>query len=542
MKKAIAVLFTLLVLGQANASVFNVHIIKSNVRSNDPTILDITYQVDSSAESVETRALAFLDGVRSFANVIRADSFVKDAEGNDTSQNVGSGIIPGRQYNLSWKVSADWKVDLAKVSFEVLARQDALLPLKNVSIPQERGAIVVSTISPTESDILSALFWLYADADADLELKNGVLKIVDGDILVTGTTIYSRLKTVEYLYSRMGYAGITGVLRGYASTAIGKDLWFNSEVQNVYQTNSLPSEIKLKQGMYCSIDISGGASATSYPIAFLDSVPLGGWSDEYKTTKILLRRIEQGSFIMHGEGSIMYPGTDVAKPVTLTRPYYIGVFEVTQRQYQLVTGKETSYYKGDMRPVERVFCGDIRGKTSTYNWPSVTTVAASSFIGRLRSRTGIDIDLPTEAQWVYACQAGTLGTYNNGGTNVEDLVRIARCPMNLSEGAGGYASQHTIVGMYEPNAWGLYDMHGNISEWCLDYYDALTSEPETDPIGPSTGANSYRVLRGGNWYGGYVTQGWCQRGGREADMPSIINYIAGNYGGCFGFRIAMPVP
>ena len=201
--------------------------------------------------------------------------------------------------------------------------------------------------------------------------------------------------------------------------------------------------------LYMVIDLSGGANASSYPVSYLDAVPDGGWTDEYKTTKLVLRRIDPGTFKMCGQYN-----------VKLTQAFYIGVFEVTQRQYTLIMGTNPSDYKGDKRPVEQVSWEMIRGNATTYNWPNVKTVGSDSFAGRISKRTGKSFDLPTEAQWEYACRAGTTSLYNNGGNTEKDLKKVGRYSGNTTDGKGGY-SQHTVVGSYASNAWGLYDMHGN---------------------------------------------------------------------------------
>ena len=184
------------------------------------------------------------------------------------------------------------------------------------------------------------------------------------------------------------------------------------------------------------------------------------------------------------------------KPVTLTKPFYMGVFQVTQKQYKLVTGNDPSSYKGDMRPVERVSWNTIRGDSSTYNWPTVTTVDPNSFIGKLQVKTGLNFDLPTESQWVYACKAGTTSAFNNGGSAENDMKTLGRYSGNRNDGRGGY-SEHTTVGSYFSNACGLYDMHGNVYEWCLDWYSSINSDSVTDWVGASSGYQ--RVLGGGSW-------------------------------------------
>ena len=262
------------------------------------------------------------------------------------------------------------------------------------------------------------------------------------------------------------------------------------------------------QPTYLVIDLSGGTSATSYPVTALAAPPEGDWTDEYKTTKLVLRVIESGSYKMNG-----------SYDVTISQPFYMGVFEVTQKQYQLVTGSNPAYYKGDACPVEHVSWNTIRGNSSTHNWPSVTTVDANSFMGKIRTKTGLTFDLPTEAQWEYACRAGTTSKYNNGGDAEADLKTLGRYYNN-----GGSS---TNVGSYRPNAWGLYDMHGNVWEWCLDWYGSSRSSG-TDPKGPVSG--SYRVGRGGSWDD---NAGLCTSSSRNDGYPSNT-YFRG------GFRLTCP--
>ena len=227
---------------------------------------------------------------------------------------------------------------------------------------------------------------------------------------------------------------------------------------------------------YMVVDLSPGSTAERYHVAHLDAPPDGGWTDEYKTTKLVLRRIAPGSFRMKREYD-----------VTLTRPYYIGVFEVTQKQYELVTGERPSRFVGDALPVESVSWEAIRDTDGVCSWPDSPDVDRSSFMGKLRARTGIDFDLPTEAQWEFACRAGTDMLFYWG-----DSLDCNYCWYRRNSGG----TTHT-VGTKTPNAWGIYDMEGNVSEWCLDWYGKRSSG-ETDPVGPSIGYR--RVRRGGGWY------------------------------------------
>ena len=290
---------------------------------------------------------------------------------------------------------------------------------------------------------------------------------------------------------------------------------------------------KQSNALYCVIDLSTGPSASRYPVKWLATPPPGGFNtDEYKTSKLVLRRIEPGKFKMDGKYEL-----------TLTKPYYMGVFEVTQKQYELVTGGNPSQFKGDMRPVENVSWNMIRGDSSTYNWPSSANVDSSTFMGKLQARTGLKFDLPTEAQWEYACRAGTTSKYNNGGDTVADLKKLGRFLFNQAgraweesdadlarhepDGKGGYSERHTVVGSYLPNAWGLYDMHGNVWEWCLDWKGNL-SGGVTDPQGSSSGSD--RVRRGGSWNSDTVVH--CTSSHRGNNDPSYVNSYV-------GFRLAI---
>ena len=265
---------------------------------------------------------------------------------------------------------------------------------------------------------------------------------------------------------------------------------------------------------YCIVDLSAGSNASSYPVSYCSEPPAGGFNtDEYKTTKLVLRRVDPGSFKMCGQYD-----------VTLTKPFYCGLFEVTQQQYGLVIGDNPSTYLGDTRPVENVSWEAIRGG----DWPlGGMRPNSGTFVGRLQARTGLSFDLPTEAQWEYACRAGTTSDYNNGGDSEDDLKLLGRYGGNRDDGKGGYA-EHTIVGSYLPNAWGLYDMHGNVCEWCLDWYGELTAGV-TDPGGLSSG--SRRVIRGGYWSYSAIN---CTSSSRLSIGP------ASSYYG-FGFRLVCPL-
>jgi len=272
--------------------------------------------------------------------------------------------------------------------------------------------------------------------------------------------------------------------------------------------------------LYMVIDISGGASAASYPVSYLNDVPEGGWTTTYKTSKIVLRKCDSGSFMMGG-----------SYEVVLTKAFYIGVFEMTQKQYQNVTGKNPvlsneGYLYGDSKPVTKLDYKTIRGNN---NYPGSKIVGSTSFMGLLSSKTKLNFDLPTEAQWEYACRAGTTTSYNNGGSTESDLKTVGRYYGNGSQGdvPGMTSGWHPVEGgQYAPNNWGIYDMHGNIWEEVLDWAGALSSA--TDPTGPSSGTD--RIKRGGDY------------GSQARECTSSYRYGVGmTWTSCYGFRLCLTI-
>ncbi len=300
--------------------------------------------------------------------------------------------------------------------------------------------------------------------------------------------------------------------------------------------------------LYMVVDLSAGYSLAypAYPVTYLDREPEGGWTDEYKTTKMALRLIKPGVFVMGSPTDEL--GREAAcesqHQVTITQPFYIGIFEVTQKQWELVMSTTPATYKGDMRPVEHVSYNDIRGATLGAQWPASNSVDPNSFMGRLRARSPMVFDLPTEAQWEYACRAGT-STALNSGKNLTaagqcpNMAEVGRYNLNQSDGKGGYTEWSTTVGSYLPNVWGLYDMHGNVCEWCLDWFEPdLGDTPVIDPKGAETGSS--RALRGSHYYGYYIYMGSAQhfRSAHRATRNSygdIVVPVPNEKG--YGFRV-----
>jgi formylglycine-generating enzyme required for sulfatase activity len=181
--------------------------------------------------------------------------------------------------------------------------------------------------------------------------------------------------------------------------------------------------------------------------------------------------IQPGSFLMGSEAG--RPDEKPVTKVTITKPFYLGKFEVTQEQWQAVMGTNGSYYTGTNMPVEQVSWNDCQ-----------------EFIAKLKEKVnGYDFRLPTEAEWEYACRAGTTTEYSHGDgtTNLPDYAWFT----------ANAARRTHPVGERKANPWGLHDIHGNIWEWCQDWYGPYSGADCTDPTGPTSGTT--RVIRGGSW-------------------------------------------
>ena len=296
-----------------------------------------------------------------------------------------------------------------------------------------------------------------------------------------------------------------------------------------YASKSVTVEMTLThcQTKYLVVDVSQGRMVDSWPVEYLQEVPEGGFkSQTYKTDKIVLRLIPPGTFVMgspDGEAG-RNNAREAQHSVLLTNAYYIGLFEVTQAQYKhVMNGANPSWKKGDSLPVDTMTYNLLRGANA--KWPVDNSVGSTSFFGILRDKTGLAFDLPTEAEWEYACRAGTSSAYNNGGSTAADLALVGNSSSKDQVEGGGLL----------PNAFGLYDMHGNVSELCLDWFAAEIAPSNTQLVAPTGAATgTQRVLRGGSWYD---KAAGCRSATRGSSAPA--GYAGG--GVDIGFRIALPV-
>jgi formylglycine-generating enzyme required for sulfatase activity len=274
-----------------------------------------------------------------------------------------------------------------------------------------------------------------------------------------------------------------------------------------------------------------------------------------KSISLELVRINAGSFdVGSPAGEANRRGDETQHRVRLSRPFYLGKYEVTQAEYRQVMKANPSWFsaKGggkdkvqgldtDKFPVENVtwfdaveFCNKLSEKDGLEPYYKLTAVKREG--GSITAATvavagGRGYRLPTEAEWEYACRADRANAFHFGDrTRAGDLNAK---PISVPSGYGSALQWPELgrtakVGSYRVNAWGLYDMHGNVAEWCHDWYDKdyYTDKAKVDPQGPDKG--KHRALRGGSWL---VSDGSCRSASRAFLAPEESKYHA-------GFRVA----
>jgi formylglycine-generating enzyme required for sulfatase activity len=204
--------------------------------------------------------------------------------------------------------------------------------------------------------------------------------------------------------------------------------------------------------------------------------------------------IPPGGFLM---GSNANDGEKPVHRVTISQGFYMGIHPVTQAQWRAVMGYNPSNFQADDRPVETVSWDDCQ-----------------EFCDKMRELTGKPIRLPTEAEWEYACRAGTTTEYYSG--NGEEALK------KVGWYSGNSNSQTHPVGKLPQNKWGLFDMHGNVWEWCQDLYAAYAPDNQKDPVNLQNG--DARVVRGGSWSSGHDD---CRAAFRSRLAPATRDYKCG---------------
>ena len=334
------------------------------------------------------------------------------------------------------------------------------------------------------------------------------------------------------------------------------DTLFNSWVELLKEINAvLPPENRIPEEVMSrqNVIVSSSSRRSNYLIIDLET---GKWrfsEDEpediqrnnvCRSTEMWLRRIPSGTFRMGSQANNEHGWMVNETPqheVTLDE-FYMGIFECTQKQWTLLMGRNPSFNLEDDHPVEQVTIEDIRG-VAGYK----SNVKDDSFMGRLRKMAfqnngNLFFDLPTEAQWEYACRANTESDLNSG----ENLTEYEGADPALDK-LGRYRFskkafvEHVKVGSYEPNDWGLYDMHGNVFEWCLDWSGDYDIQRNENPVGPDMPSQSpkYCILRGG----GYKSKpAECRSAYRAKGRTGMSENTKDEDAPARGFRIVCPRP
>ena len=282
------------------------------------------------------------------------------------------------------------------------------------------------------------------------------------------------------------------------------------------------------------------------------ALPFGGITNPiYRTDKLLMRKVpaRNSTFLMGNDPKdAAWQNGEQRREVSFTNDWYIGVWEVTKRQMLLISGKVVNYSMTngldaaattEMYPAQSDTWNHLRVNytnqttASAIDWPTTGhQVGPDSAIGMLRALTGVQFDLPTEAQWEFACRAGTT-TGLNHGKEIEKTSSggISYALNEVSWNGKNSGGKVHETGLKLPNAWGLYDMHGNVFEHCLDWWTQDASAyGGVDPVGPSSG--TARVRRGGH-FNNDVT--WYHSGYRNSLGPT-------DSAAYYGFRLWCPLP
>ena len=328
-------------------------------------------------------------------------------------------------------------------------------------------------------------------------------------------------------------------------------------VLKAYPTNDPPA--------YMVVDLTENSSRRVCFYPSEDFVPGGVLANtDYRVSKLLMRKIPAAG-VTWTMGSVSEGGGDdeTAHPVCLADNYYIACFEFTQSQAQLVSGQTPANLsnftiEGSMRPCDKISYRNIRenpynknDENTAYQYPN--SPHPTSYLGLLRTRSEnlVDFDLPSEAQWEYACRAGTgEGVWNTG----KPISSAADLPGRFNDNGGKGSAKYdggwkisavgptngiATVGSYMKNAWGLYDMHGNIYEWCLDWYaadisglnGAVNADENKFADGTALGETPYRVRRSGYFLSVAAD---CRSAKRYYAQPNAYS------GSWTGFRPAAP--
>ena len=363
------------------------------------------------------------------------------------------------------------------------------------------------TITPTMSPIATSLKVTVSNPEvAAARLMNGVVQVVG---LAEGTTMIVVSSAdgqavpdacMVTVYTEIGDVNCDGYVNISDVTDL-IDYLLSGNGDSVSQTNADCD----KDG---NVNIADVTTLIDYLLGGIDLNPPVTETFTVNGVTFKMVAVEGGTFTMGAtaeQGSDAYDSEKPAHQVTLSS-YCIGETEVTQALWQTVMGTNPSYFAGDLnRPVEQVSWNDCQ-----------------TFINKLNELTGKTFRLPTEAEWEYAARGGkrSQGYKYAGSNDINEVAWYWYSIPSQTSGAEGYGTQP--VATKAPNELGLYDMSGNVWEWCQDWYGSYSSESQTNPTGPASGYG--RVYRGGSWDS---DAGDCRVSSRYNEDPALTFYSLG---------------
>jgi formylglycine-generating enzyme required for sulfatase activity len=291
----------------------------------------------------------------------------------------------------------------------------------------------------------------------------------------------------------------------------------NSNIATVTQ-NGVVTGVSVGSTTITVTTVDGGRTATCSV-----SVTSGGISSNSFV------RLAGGTFTMGSPSNEPQRDNDEVQHQVTISAFYMGKYQVTQAEYEAVMGTNPSWFNGSNLPVECVSWYDAAEFCNRLSQREGLTLAYSGSGDNIISNWNANgYRLPTEAEWEYACRAGTTTPFSTGNNITTSQANYYGYGPYNNNAAGIYRETTTPVGSFAPNPWGLYDMHGNVWEWCWDWYGSYSSGAQNNPRGPVSG--DYRVVRGGSWYyfGRYLRSAF-----RNFNYPSSRNYF-------IGFRLVRP--
>ena len=254
-------------------------------------------------------------------------------------------------------------------------------------------------------------------------------------------------------------------------------------------------------GIHLRVNVTGGTAAKSWPWRFSPAAPVVSDKTVLRD-ELWLKCVPAGTFLMGSpedeKGRNYYGYAETQHEVTLTKPYFIGVTPVTRKQWTNMGGSVAGLAVDGKE-------GHPAGKIN-FTWDTASNTRADTLLARLNQKTGLGgFALPTEAQWEYACRADTQGVWADGSSWDPGITENLPDTSENLDSLGWYSKNSTVSGATSvhqvatkaPNAWGLYDFHGNVWEWCSDWAADYSAEPIDDPTGPTTGEK--RIRRGGSY-------------------------------------------